>query len=82
MMDNRRSPRLRVLKAGKIVFNNACSVIDCVVRNRSESGASLQCEGVLGIPDEFVLVIEAEGARLTCRVVRRQQGRIAVAFVR
>ena len=56
--DRRQSPRKRMLKAGRIVFNGRHSAIDCVVRNMSARGALLQLPNVIGIPDDFELCIE------------------------
>jgi hypothetical protein len=42
MNDRRRDNRNRTLLGGKIIFNNRQSVIDCIVRNRSDTGACLQ----------------------------------------
>ena len=36
MLERRHSQRARTLRAGKIVFNNKNSVIDCMVRNHPE----------------------------------------------
>ena len=41
MQERRHKPRLRTLRAGKILFNNKRSVIDCMVRNASTNGACL-----------------------------------------
>ena len=55
-------PRLRTLRAGKILFNNKRSVIDCMVRNVSTDGACLMVASVVGIPSGFDLLIEGESA--------------------
>ena len=50
MEDHRRQIRRRVLKGGKILFNNKASSIDCAIRNLSEGGALLHVESAVGIP--------------------------------
>lgn len=80
MEERRQISRERTLKAGKIAFNHDSSVIDCVIRNRSATGACLQVESPLGVPDRFDLVLEADHARKPCRVIWRGQKRIGVAF--
>jgi hypothetical protein len=50
MQERRQSPRTRTLRAGKILFNNKRSVIDCMVRNISASGACVLVANVVGIP--------------------------------
>lgn len=80
MDDKRKSPRRRTLKAGKIIFNDGRSSIDCTVRNISASGALLLVASPVGIPEQFVLLIEAESFRRNCQVVRRASQEIGVRF--
>jgi hypothetical protein len=78
MTNKRAVPRLRVLKAGTIMFGGAG--IDCTVRNLSETGAALEVVSVVGIPTEFSLVIQSGNINRNCRVVWRKMNRIGVAF--
>ena len=75
----RRDPRRRTFKAGRIVFNNGASVIDCVVRNTSAGGAALDVPSTAGIPAEFVLVIAGEPNR-ACTITWKRAGKIGVRF--
>ena len=50
MQERRQAPRTRVLKAAKVIFNEHRSVIDCTVRNLSNSGACLQVSSPVGFP--------------------------------
>ena len=60
-MDNRRErDRQRTLKSGKIVFNHKTSVVDCTVRNLSDTGACLQVGSAVGIPEIFDLLIPVD----------------------
>jgi hypothetical protein len=77
-MEKRVAPRHRVLKAAKIEFGG--SVIDCSIRNISDTGAALEVESPLGIPERFTLIITADKQRLACRVVHRKEKRLGVAF--
>lgn len=78
-MDEKRIvARHRVLKAATIAFGGGG--ISCVVRNVSEAGAALDVASPLGIPDEFDLLIEADGFRRHCRVMWRTERRIGVSF--
>jgi PilZ domain len=74
----RRNARHRVLKAGTIEFGGGA--IDCAIRNLSASGAALQVESQTGIPDQFTLVIPADGVSKPCRVAWRRATRLGVAF--
>jgi PilZ domain-containing protein len=80
MTEQRRHPRHRTLKGGRIVFNHGSSVISCTVRNLSDGGACLQVATSVGIPDDFDLVIEPERAPRPCHVAWRAEQRIGVAF--
>jgi hypothetical protein len=80
MHEQRRSQRVRTLRAGKIVFNNKGSVIDCTVRNLSRTGACLLVANVLGIPSAFELLIDGEAETRSCRRVWHAQNRMGVEF--
>ncbi len=73
-----RAPRQRVLKAGAIHFGGG--VIDCTVRNLSETGAALEVASPVGIPESFTLATVADNVRRPCHVVWRKERRIGVAF--
>jgi len=79
MTENRTIARQRVLKAGKIAINRA-GIIDCTVRNISETGACLQVASPLGIPEYFNLILDGEPAPKPCRVVWRKEKQIGIAF--
>ena len=79
-MDERRKvPRHRTLKAGSITFN-VYGGLDCRVRNLSSIGACLEVESQIGIPDEFVLVVETDHVKVPCHVIWRTGTRLGVAF--
>ena len=80
--EGRYAPRKRTLRAGKIIVNDGASVFDCIVRNLSDTGALLQIEGVMAIPDHIVVVIGsgAEAQARRARVVRREAFGIGVKF--
>jgi hypothetical protein len=80
MEERRTDPRHRTLKAGTISFARAAG-IDCVVRNLSATGANLEVESPLGIPDEFTLVIKMDQTTHFCEVTWRYAKRIGVRFV-
>lgn len=79
LQNNRAAPRQRVLKAGSIEF--AGGVIDCTVRNLSESGAALEVASPLGIPETFNLLVSGEPSPRRCRVAWRKDTRIGIAFL-
>jgi len=76
--NNRIAPRHRVLKAGSIEFNGG--VIDCTIRNVSDTGAAIEVASPVGVPDSFWLVVTGDHTRRHCRVAWRTDKRIGVAF--
>ena len=80
MQERRHSPRTRMLRAGKIVFNSKSSVIDCMVRNCSQAGACLAVSNVIGVPFTFELRVAGQGASRPCRMIWNSQNRIGIEF--
>jgi hypothetical protein len=79
VLDNHRvAPRHRVLKAGSIEFNGG--IIDCTVRNISDTGAQIEVASQIGIPDNFWLVISGSQTPRHCRVAWRNDKKLGVAF--
>ena len=68
------------LRGGSIEFGLAAA-IDCVIRNMSETGAALEVETPVGIPNDFTLLMKPEFVKRNCRVAWRSAKRIAVLFV-
>jgi PilZ domain len=58
---DRKSPRRRVLKDGKIIFGQAQSVVDCTIDNVSEGGAHVRLGSSCALPQEFFLVETTRG---------------------
>ncbi|MGG7517803.1 PilZ domain-containing protein [Allorhizobium undicola] len=80
-MDEKRiAPRIRALKAGRIVYNNGFSTLDCMVRNISETGAKLAADNLGLVPDAFDLQIDGQQRR-HCEVRWRKLKEIGVHFV-
>ncbi len=76
----KRRHRLRALKGGSILFYNGAA-FDCTVRNLSETGARLEVENPVGIPDTFKLTIKSKKLERACRVIWRKAKEIGVRFV-
>ncbi len=57
------------------------SVIDCMVRNLTYKGASLEVGSLVGIPAMFELSIPVDNLTRKCRVTWRQVRRLGVQFV-
>ena len=54
--NQRRNPRRRVLKEGKVIFGLAHSVVDCTIDNQSDGGAHIRMTSSHGLPEDFYLV--------------------------
>ena len=76
--EHRIARRRRVLKAGSISFGGG--VIDCTVRNVSDTGAALEVVTPLFIPDRFTLIVQSDGLSRPCRVIWRRERRIGITF--
>ncbi|MCG6204561.1 PilZ domain-containing protein [Rhodopseudomonas sp. HC1] len=78
MTERRSVPRQRVYKRGTVAFNSAG--FECTVRNLSASGARIDLEGPVGLPEHFMLVIESDKVMHRCRPVWSSAQRVGVAF--
>ena len=81
MEEHRNSQRHRTFKGGTISFDRFAG-IDCLVRNISDSGACLDVDTPVGIPEIFTLVIKPERVQRECQVVWRMPHKIGVRFLR
>lgn len=77
----RRAPRRRMLKSALASFCNRYCSIPCTVRDLSETGARLRCEGSVNVPDRFALIVELDGIEADCQVAWRRGTEIGVTFI-
>jgi hypothetical protein len=76
--DNRQAPRRRALKGASAVLPGG-GIIDCVVKDLSDTGARLQVVNALSLPERFELHIPgAKSIQVT--VVWRKGRMIGVRF--
>lgn len=80
MDEHRMKPRLRALKAGRLVLPGGYSTFDCMIRNLSEGGAKITLESTVPIPDRFDLRFE-DGTTHPCRVCWRNSKEMGVEFL-
>jgi PilZ domain len=78
MSESRSTQRNRIFKGGAIEFDGA--IIDCTIRNVSATGAALDVESPVGIPEQFTLFVNADQTQRRCRIVWRKDKRIGVRF--
>lgn len=79
MVEKRASQRYRVFKGGTITFEN--NGIACTVRNMSDSGAAIDLESPVILPQSFTLSITRDNLVRNCRPVWRADKRVGLAFV-
>jgi hypothetical protein len=80
MEERRRLTRHVVNKPAKIGFDDQSSLIDCIVRDLSSSGACLQFPAPLQAPELFELSFDNFRSTRACRVAWRQPDRLGVCF--
>jgi hypothetical protein len=64
--DQRTKQRSPTFKFGVITFGSDRRL--CVVKNISPTGAMIELENTIEIPDEFTLAIEADAFTHVCRI--------------
>ncbi|MBX3570214.1 MAG: PilZ domain-containing protein [Rhizobiaceae bacterium] len=78
--DRRTGDRRRVLKGGRLSFNNGFGAFECVVRNLSARGARLSFGDTSAVPNAFDLLITGEDKARSATVRWREMTAIGVAF--
>ena len=78
-VEKRAHARHRVLKGGRLAFDGGGGV-DCTVRSLSPTGARLDVASPIGLPESFMLLIEANHFRRRCRPVWSHDTHVGVAF--
>ena len=78
--EQRIARRQRVLKEGKILLAKSLSIIDCTIRDLSETGARPICGDQAAIPSEFRLVTKADNLMRDAKVQWRRGGELGVLF--
>lgn len=80
MDEKRKTTRRRVLKEGKIIFADGMRVIDCTIRDLSDTGARLLIANTVGVPETFHLFEKSSGMVYPASVAWRQSSAIGVKF--
>jgi hypothetical protein len=68
-MEHRRSPRTRTILQGRVVFNNRFSLIECTVRDLSDTGAQITFSHPVSLPSELELEIPKKGLSTRAKVM-------------
>ena len=80
MSEQKPMPRGRTFLAGKVISNYGQSTIDCIVRRISDTGAVIEVESVLGVPEHFHLLIPGEGEPQPCKRSWQSEKQIGLVF--
>jgi len=80
MQERRKLTRTRVLKRAKMLLGKS-SVIDCVARDLTSSGAGLQVSNTNGLPETLDLTLDAGHSVRPCRFVWRKLDKAGVKFL-
>ncbi|SEQ83867.1 two-component system, cell cycle response regulator [Faunimonas pinastri] len=64
--EQRRLPRRRVLKQGRIVLEER-GTIDCVIRDVNEKGARIRFNGPIALPDTFIFLNISDQTQIPAR---------------
>lgn len=78
--NKRRTPRLRTLKGAKILYRNGWGIVDCLIRDMSDTGARLVCKDTTAVPAEFTLLVNNEEVVRDAKVVWRRQDMLGIEF--
>ena len=77
MVDNRKTPRIRKFKDGRILLGSL--ELPCTIRDLSEIGACLEVHATHGIPAIFRLAMPNRTPK-TCKVMWRDYTKLGVHF--
>ncbi len=80
--DRRSSQRRRTVLKGRVLLNNRSSVLDCTVRDLSDTGAQLTFADFSLLPLDFELEIPSRDLRIQARVMWSRGTNHGVRFIR
>ena len=79
MSERRKTGRSRVIKGAKLIFGKE-SVMDCVVRNLTSSGARVQIANSINLPDTMSLSLDNGRTVRQCRTAWRTLHETGIEF--
>ena len=68
-MEHRRSHRTRTILQGRVILNNRFSLLDCIVRDLSETGAQVAFPHPVTLPSEVELEVPTKRLSTRARVM-------------
>ena len=79
-LERRSTARSRILKRAKVILGTS-SVIDCVVRNVTNTGARIHMPNTVDLTEAFDLTFDGGYSFRSCRVVWRSITETGVQFI-
>ncbi len=79
--NSRSKRRSRVLKGAKLVGMSNWSLVDCTVRDISETGARIVCGDQFAVANEFRFLIPSANTIQKARVVWRRGELLGIEFI-
>jgi hypothetical protein len=79
--DLRKHRRSRSFKEGQIVYNSGSSLINCIIRDRSEGGAKLVLPAASVLPQRFELLSVSEGKLYPAEIMWRRGDELGIMFI-
>lgn len=67
-------------KSVRLVYNNGFGTTDAILRNYSDTGAKLETDNAVHLPDKFLMTSPFENTVLTCQKVWRNHNQLGVKF--
>ncbi len=77
--EQRRYPRRKTFKTGKIIYHKGLLNQPCLIRDMSEGGARLQIDPPFECPEQFLLELLNQSPR-PCEVAWRKGGNVGAEF--
>ena len=78
--ERRSTARSRILKGAKVILGTS-SVIDCVVRNVTNTGARIHIPDTVDLPEAFDLTFDGGYSFRSCQVIWRSITEAGVQFI-
>jgi PilZ domain len=80
MIERRQNARCRVIYGGVVGYNQRQSMVECVIRNFSTAGASVEFDDPAVLPDVVDLLVARKDRAFTATVAWRQFNKAGLAF--
>ena len=77
-VENRTSRRRRVLKGGKVFYNDFYFSIDCVIRNEGADGMMVEVPVDVVLPESIAVLSRKDSSLASARVIWRKGERVGV----